>query len=173
MNVNEYGQVFFNTSETIEHLYGGNDISNFVDSQHEINKHNEFAKHFEIDDIVSPVKPTKNAIDFHNEQADAWNMPDSYQTLDVEQFLAQRLQSLELTNEKYINTLSAELEEFAERKMIKLLKFLIYLMDTCKQNNIVTGVGRGSSVASLVLYLIGVHYIDPIKYNLNYKEFLR
>jgi len=173
MIVNEYGQVFFDTYETIEQLYGGNDISNFVDNQQEIDKHNEFAKHFEIDDIIVPAKPIKNAIDFHNEQADAWHMPDSYQTLDVEQFLAQRLQSLGLTSEKYIDTLSAELKEFNDRKMTKLIKFLIYLMDTCKQNNIVTGVGRGSSVASLVLYLIGVHYIDPIKYNLNYKEFLR
>lgn len=173
MNVNEYGQVSFNTSETIEHLYGGNDLSNFVDNQNEIHKHNLFGKHFEIDDIISPTKPLKNAIDFHNAQADAWHMPDSYQTLDVEQFLAQRLQSLGLTSEKYIDTLSAELKEYNDRKMTKLIKFLIYLMDTCKQNNIVTGVGRGSSVASLVLYLIGVHYIDPIKYNLNYKEFLR
>ena len=35
------------------------------------------------------------------------------------------------------------------------------------------GVGRGSSVASYILYLIGVHRIDSIKYNLDWKEFLR
>jgi DNA polymerase III alpha subunit len=37
----------------------------------------------------------------------------------------------------------------------------------------VWGVGRGSSVASYVLFLIGVHRIDSMKYNLDYKEFLR
>jgi len=46
-------------------------------------------------------------------------------------------------------------------------------MDQIVQKDIVTGVGRGSSVSSLVLYLIGVHHIDPVKYNLSYKEFLR
>ena len=173
MNVNEYGQVFFSTTETIEHLYSGNDISSFVDNQQEIYKHNAFAKHFEIGDIVSSSKPTENAIEFHSKLADTWHMPEEYQQLDIETFLAQRLQSLGLTSEDYIITLSNELKEFKQRKMIKLLQFLVYLIDVSKQHDIVTGVGRGSSVASLVLYLIGVHYIDPIKYNLNYKEFLR
>jgi len=57
--------------------------------------------------------------------------------------------------------------------MIDTLKFLKYLMDTCDQHDIITGIGRGSSVSSLVLHLLDVHHIDPIKYNLDYKEFLR
>ena len=57
--------------------------------------------------------------------------------------------------------------------MTNVLKFMIYLMQVIKEKDIVTGAGRGSSVSSLVLFLIGVHYIDPIKYSLSYKEFLR
>jgi DNA polymerase III alpha subunit len=34
-------------------------------------------------------------------------------------------------------------------------------------------VGRGSSVASYVLFLIGVHKIDPIKYELPIEEFFK
>jgi DNA polymerase III alpha subunit len=41
------------------------------------------------------------------------------------------------------------------------------------QNNVVWGVGRGSSVASYVLYLLGVHKIDSLKYNLDIHEFLK
>ena len=100
-------------------------------------------------------------------------MPEHYKQLDIESFLAHKLQSLNLSEDSYIEILSNELDEFRTRNMINLLKFLIYLIDVCKKNDIVTGVGRGSSVASLVLYLIGIHHIDPIKYNLNYKEFLR
>jgi len=48
-----------------------------------------------------------------------------------------------------------------------------YFVDTMQANNVVWGVGRGSSVASYVLYLIGVHKIDSIKYNLDWQEFLR
>ena len=62
---------------------------------------------------------------------------------------------------------------FEERGMIPVLRFLVYLVDLCKQNNIVLGVGRGSSVASYVLYLLKVHRVNSIKYNLDVKEFLK
>jgi DNA polymerase III alpha subunit len=42
-----------------------------------------------------------------------------------------------------------------------------------RDNNIVWGVGRGSSVASYVLYLLGIHKIDSIKYNLSPDEFFK
>ena len=57
--------------------------------------------------------------------------------------------------------------------MFDLLSYLKYLVDTMRENNIVWGVGRGSSVASYVLYLIGIHKIDSIKYNLDIHEFLK
>jgi DNA polymerase III alpha subunit len=66
-----------------------------------------------------------------------------------------------------------ELTLFAQHNMIPLLKYLKYLVDTMRKNNIVWGVGRGSSVASYCLYLIGVHKIDSIKYSLDIKEFLK
>ena len=39
--------------------------------------------------------------------------------------------------------------------------------------NVLWGVGRGSSVASYALFLIGVHKIDSVKYDLDWREFLR
>ena len=57
--------------------------------------------------------------------------------------------------------------------MINLLRYMIYLVDFMRENGIVWGVGRGSSVASYVLYLIGVHKIDSIKFGLDWREFLR
>ena len=67
----------------------------------------------------------------------------------------------------------AELQEFQNRGMMPLLNFLLYMVDTMRENNIVWGVGRGSSVASYVLYLRGVNRINSMKYNLDYKEFFR
>ena len=66
-----------------------------------------------------------------------------------------------------------ELAEFKSRNMIPMLKFLVYMVTELKHNNILWGVGRGSSVSSYILYLIGVHKVDSLKYNLDYKEFLR
>jgi DNA polymerase III alpha subunit len=50
---------------------------------------------------------------------------------------------------------------------------LKYIVDTLRDNKIIWGVGRGSSVSSYVLYLLGVHRIDSLKYQLDYREFLR
>jgi DNA polymerase III alpha subunit len=76
-------------------------------------------------------------------------------------------------NEEQYQRVVKELELFYQYGMIDLLKYLKYLVDTMKSNNIVWGVGRGSSVASYCLYLIGVHRIDSIKYQLDIREFLK
>jgi DNA polymerase III alpha subunit len=57
--------------------------------------------------------------------------------------------------------------------MMDMLFFIKYLVDTLRKNKIIWGVGRGSSVASYVLYLIGVHKVDSIKYNLPIEEFFK
>jgi DNA polymerase III alpha subunit len=66
-----------------------------------------------------------------------------------------------------------ELELYIKHGMIELLHFMKYLVDTLRKNNVVWGVGRGSSLASYILYLIGVHKVDSIKYNLDINEFLK
>jgi len=98
-----------------------------------------------------------------------WFMPNEYKLLDIEQWLLNQSPPWNPESAR----LQEELAEFRQRNMLDLLRWLKYLIDTCRSNNIVWGVGRGSSVASYVLYIIGVHKIDPIKYNLDWREFLR
>ena len=97
-----------------------------------------------------------------------WFMPDEYKELDVVRFLNNR----ELTYEQR-DRVREELQAFTERGMMPLLRYMCYLVDFMRENNIVWGVGRGSSVASYVLYLIGVHRIDSIQFDLDWTEFLR
>ena len=66
-----------------------------------------------------------------------------------------------------------ELYEFEKRGLNDVLRYVIYLVDTMRKHNIVWGVGRGSSVASYVLYIIGIHRINSIQYELDWQEFLR
>jgi len=42
----------------------------------------------------------------------------------------------------------------------------------CRRNDILVGVGRGSAGGTLVGYLLGLHYLDSIKYNLIFERFL-
>jgi len=173
MNVNEYGQVSFTTGEVLEGLYTNNILVDNIDDPGETAKHNSNSEQFGVKKINHTQTPTLPVSEYHHIKSNSWQMPEQYANINVEKYCVGKLESYGLVNENYLETLWKELEEYKNRDMLSLLKFLIYMIDTCSNNNIVTGVGRGSSVSSLVLYLIGVHYIDPVKYNLNYKEFLR
>jgi DNA polymerase III alpha subunit len=98
-----------------------------------------------------------------------WNMPEEYQSLDIRKYILDRHS---LTDQE-INRVDHELNEFINRNLIDLLRFLVYLVSMLRSNNIVYGVGRGSSIASYVLYLIGIHRINSFKFNLDIKEFLK
>jgi len=77
------------------------------------------------------------------------------------------------TNEKEKKRVNVEYILFERKKFIKVLQFLIYFVNVLRKHNMVWGVGRGSSVASFCLFLIGVHKINPLQYDLNIAEFLR
>jgi len=71
------------------------------------------------------------------------------------------------------NRVSQELELYIKHGMYDVLHVMKYIVDTLRANKVVWGVGRGSSVASYVLFLIGVHKIDSIKYKLPIEEFFK
>lgn len=98
-----------------------------------------------------------------------WLIPKEYKEFDITTWLFNQIPPWDEANDR----LFEELREFEKRNMTMLLRWLKYLVDTARANNVVWGVGRGSSVASYVLYLLGVHKIDPIKYNLDWRDFLR
>lgn len=110
-----------------------------------------------------------------------WFMPDKYKVYDLLSFFNVRVAQetgFPISNLEYMKTveyarMQEELKVFQERNMIQLLRYMKYLVDFMRENNIVWGVGRGSSVASYILYLIGVHRINPIQYDLDWREFLR
>ena len=97
-----------------------------------------------------------------------WLMPEEYQQLDIAQHVIDCCKT-----EDEMQRAGKELLMFQERNLFNLLKYLKYLVDTMRANNIIWGVGRGSSVSSYVLYLLGVHRIDSMYYDLDPGEFLR
>lgn len=106
--------------------------------------------------------------DFDRIMQGQWHMPADYEALDIAQWLLDQCQTQE-----ELQRIGQELLLYQERDLFPLLKQLKYIVDTWRKNNIVWGVGRGSSVASYVLYLIGVHRINSIYYDLDITEFLR
>lgn len=119
--------------------------------------------------FLEPYETHHEVKDYDSACQSLWFMPDEYKNLDIEQWIIEQCPPWD----PQATRVAEELEAFKARNMLDLLRWLKYFVDTCKSNNILWGVGRGSSVASYVLYLIGVHKIDSIKYNLDWQEFLR
>ena len=106
--------------------------------------------------------------DFDNALQSEWFMPDEYKKLNVHNYILTKC-----TTQEETARCAEELAEFEGRGMKPLLQYMVYLVDFMRENNIVWGVGRGSSVASYVLYLIGVHKVNSIQFGLDWREFLR
>jgi len=97
-----------------------------------------------------------------------WHMPDEYKQLDIAQWLMDQCKT-----QPELQRVGEELLLYAERDLLDLLRYLKYFVDTMRANDVVWGLGRGSSVASYALYLIGVHRINSMYYDLDIGEFLR
>lgn len=122
----------------------------------------------QIPELIEYTLSDQSVEEFDEELTNQWFMPDEYKNLDIAKHLLDKCScDIELQR------VGKELLLFQERGMFDLLKYLKYLVDTMRANNIVWGVGRGSSVSSFVLYLLGVHRINSITYQLDIEEFIR
>jgi len=97
-----------------------------------------------------------------------WFTPEPWAGYDIETWCL-----LQCQTEDQFNRCKMELELFAQRGLTPVLQHLKYLVDHWRQHDIVWGVGRGSSISSYVLYLIGVHKIDPLLFQLDCTEFFK
>lgn len=97
-----------------------------------------------------------------------WYMPDEYKKMDIAKYVLDLCET-----DAELQRVGEELLKYQEYNMFPMLRYCKYLVDTMRDNNIVWGVGRGSSVASYVLYLLGVHRINSLHYDLSVDEFLK
>jgi DNA polymerase III alpha subunit len=105
---------------------------------------------------------------FDAQQQSNWQMPSAYYKLDIAEWVMGQCKT-----DAEFERVGTELIMFQDRGLFTLLQYLKYLVDTMRKHNILWGVGRGSSTASYVLYIIGIHRIDSLKYELDISEFLR
>ena len=130
--------------------------------------YNHFCNLFKFNDQIDYETPADKNDKYTYNNVENWYMPDEYKQLDIQTYLINKTRNYEQKQR-----VEQEFAEFEARDMIPMLKFLVYMVTKLKDNNIMWGVGRGSSVASFCLFLIGVHKINPMLYNLDITEFLR
>lgn len=168
--INELGTVVFQGNEVYELLYQGKGINIEVENSEDIELYNQIMNSYGLTakKIETYTGVSANSTKFHNERQREWNMPIGYLQIDLYDYFA----NMNLSEDETIRV-AEELYYFEKYNCMDVLRFLIYLVDTMRKNNIVWGVGRGSSVASYCLYLIGIHRINSLKYGLELDEFFK
>jgi len=170
MKYDQYGQTYTTSNELCDLLYKNPklDISLFqVEDSIEYNR-SVAELHAELDLLDSYHNISQTVEEFDRVLQTNWRMPQEYRELDIAEYVLSLCQQ-----EHELQRVGEELILYQERNLFDLLRYLKYLVDTLRKNNVVWGVGRGSSVASYVLFLLGVHKIDSLYYNLDINEFLK
>jgi DNA polymerase III alpha subunit len=169
-NTNQYGEPIVNCNDLMELVYQGYDIDKVRVNDDRVEKYNSIVKDLALDwpDIKKLNHIDISVQDYDRALQSDWYMPENYKNIDIEKHIKDLAKN---ENEKI--RVEQELILYKKFGLLDVLKFLVYLISTMRENDIVWGVGRGSSVSSYVLYLLGVHKVDSIKYGLDVTDFLK
>lgn len=172
MKSNQYGEIILDETDLCDLIMQGRDVTQMkcvVDPGVEIESAIDLIE--DPGQLVAwtfPYNSNISVADWDSAQQRRWHMPDEYKQLDI----AEHMIAMCDTSEK-LQRVGNELLLYQERGLFNLLRYLKYLVDVMRDNRVIWGVGRGSSTASYVLYLLGVHRIDSMYYDLDIGEFLR
>ena len=173
MQTNTYGEIVLDEQDLCDLVLQGRSIADLkrVTVDHSVN----------LEPLISVLEDPASLVtwtfasdsnvsvpDWDSVRQQHWHMPASYAVMDI----AAHVLGLCSTDAE-LQRAGHELMLYQERGLFDLLRYLKYLVDVMTENHVIWGVGRGSSVASYVLYLLGVHRIDSMFYDLDVSEFLR
>ena len=161
------GSVICSQSALTELLYTGGDLSGiFCDDQDD---ETEWLNgHRVCDDFSDGPQYVSTGQYADINWYEHWFTPEPYKSMDIERWCYEKCNS-DLERERVLH----ELAEMKNRSMYSIIRHLIYCVDVWRTNGIFWGVGRGSSVCSFVLYLIGINRVNPLEYGLELREWLK
>ena len=136
-----------------------------------VEKKINFSDDLEIDNLpeLTQYAPRNISVaEFDARQQSNWHMPTEYYKLDIAEWVIAQCKT-----DNELHRVAEELLLYQERDMFTLLQYLKFMVDTMRKHKVLWGVGRGSSIASYVLYLIGVHRINSLEFDLPIEEFLK
>lgn len=171
MKTDQYGQIIYNEEDLCDLVMQGHDLNKFDGLVVEEGALLESAITV-LENIPTLLKYNNleniSISEFDRQCQNNWFMPIKYKDLDI----AEHVLGLCKTDAE-LQRCGHELMLFQERNLFNLLRYLVFLVDLMRDNCVIWGVGRGSSVASYVLYKLGVHRVDSLYYDLDPHEFLR
>lgn len=169
----KFGQIVFDEQDLCDLVMQGHDLSELnrviVDPQVDLANVALILQDMPVFEKYNKCTEDNVSVEEWDKQnQQQWFMPKDYQQLDI----AEHVLSLCKTDAE-LQRVGEELLLYQERNLFNLLRYLKYLVDVMRENRLIWGVGRGSSLASYVLYLLQVHRIDSMYYDLDPREFLR
>jgi DNA polymerase III alpha subunit len=169
MKTDTVGQIVLDESDLFELIMQGRDLESVTGALVDDTVDVEAAAYWleRVPEFTYWTEPDAQRA-FDDMQQSTWHMPEEYRELDIAELVIGMCDT-----EAKLQRVAHELLLYQERGLFDLLRYLKYLVDIMRDNHVIWGVGRGSSVASYVLYLLGVHRIDSLYYDLNAEEFLR
>jgi len=171
LKINKYGQAILASGKLRDLILQGKSISHLnVIFDEDVLLFEKYQSEL-LRETITFLDAPDEALDFdefHKNRADEWIFPAIYQQLDVKTYLLDKCKT-----QQEIDRVNVEFTMFEERELVMLLRLFIYLVDYMRENKFLWGVGRGSSVSSYILYLIGIHRVDSLKYELDIKDYLK
>lgn len=170
MTIDEYGTSHYTIDELCDLLYQDKTVSFDAVKVANPEEYNSAIKQLYVKytELGKYEKQDIPITEFDKNNQNTWFMPNEYKLFDIAEWIV-----LQCKTDKELQRVSDELNKFHDRDLFDLLRFMKYFVDTMRENKVIWGVGRGSSVASYVLYLIGVHKINSLKYDLPIEDFLK
>lgn len=171
MKVNKYGQAILSSDKLRELLLQGKNIGHLnVVQDEDIQLYEKYQDILLRQKTIFLDAPAEDLTfdNFHLQKADEWIFPLEYQQIDVHTFLIDKCKTqaeIDRVNEEYVL--------YEDRDLVMLLRLFIFLVDFMRQHKYIWGVGRGSSVSSYILYLIGIHRVDSLRYQFDIRDYLK
>ena len=168
--IDNNGEIILDDKAVFDLLYQGTDLTNVKCKRSEdLEIYNSIIDDYDLDmPKLQFTISTEDNKAYIQKCLDNWFIPDKYKNINPYNYIRE----LAKTQEE-IDRVELEIQMFEERNMKNVLCFMIFFVDFMRENNIVWGVGRGSSVASYCLYLLGVHKVNSLTHKLDIKEFLK
>lgn len=166
------GTVTMTPKQVVDYLLTGKSLNTHI----YISDIDEDVKKYNVLEPDNKLLVKENIKDFNAD----WNIPEKYKNLDIKKYIHAKLyeecEKLTLSDEDVnirIARVKQELQIYSKYNLYNIVKALIYIVDKLEENKVIWGTGRGSSCSSYLLYLIKLHDVDSVKYELDIKEFIR
>lgn len=164
-SISDHGDVRLDLNAVVYAINCGADITYI-----QLNEQDE-AERLKFNDNCKKFGLEERMLDYtidHDKNHELWRYDPDYDKINLEDYFL-NLCSTDAARERVLYELSL----FENYNMTKLLRCMIWLVDYLEEHHIFWGLGRGSSVSSYCLFLIELHMVDSLKYDLDVNEFLK